>query len=143
MDKNLFEWIPVLLKEDREDPDISEVTGEVFRGIVPFDDPKSSNLYLFLKTPEDRRVIWILKPIFFIKSPEYEIFKEICKANYNYEYNRYDYLDVGTNFESKMEFIKDEYFESYLSEWKPKYYDKVKHLFGGKVNVSLLKYPQL
>ena len=27
-----------------------------------------------------------------------------------------------------MEYIKDEYFESYLFEWKPKYYDKVENL---------------
>lgn len=131
VDKNLFEWIPVLLKEDKEDPDISEVFGEVFRGIVPFGDNKSSNLYLFLKPPEDKRVIWILRPNFFVKSREYEIFKQIKEASYNYEYNKYHYFDVGTHKESKIKYIKDEYFESYLYEWKQKYYDKVKYLLEG------------
>ncbi|GAI03039.1 unnamed protein product, partial [marine sediment metagenome] len=78
--------------------------------------------------PEDIRVIWILRPKFFVKTPEYEQFKQIREANYNYEYNRYNYTDVGTHIESKKEYIKDEYFEDYLYEWKPKYYDKVKHL---------------
>lgn len=128
VDKNLFEWVPLLLKEDKEDPDISEVVGEVFRGIVPIGDNKSSNLYLFLEPPEDIRVIWILRPNFFVKSPEYTLFKQITDANYDYEYNRYNYTDVGTHKEIKKEYIKDEYFESYLYEWKHKYYDKVKYL---------------
>jgi len=132
VDKNLFEWVPLLLEEDKEDPDISEIVGEVFRGIVSFNGNKSSNLYLFLKPPEeDIRVIWILRPKFFVKTREYELFKQIRDANYDYEYNRYNYFDVGAHTESKKEYIKDEYFKDYLYEWKPKYYDKVEYLLEG------------
>ena len=42
--------------------------------------------------------------------------------------NGYHYFDVGTHIKSKKEYIKDEYFEVYLCDWKPKYWDKVKHL---------------
>ncbi len=128
VDKNLFEWVPLLLEEDKEDPDISKFAGGVFKGIVPFNDNKSSNLYLFLEPPEDIRVIWMLRPNFFVKTPEYSLFKQITDANYKYEYNRYNYTDAGTHKETKKEYIKDEYFKSYLCEWKQKYYDKVQHL---------------
>jgi len=129
VERNLFEWVPVLLKQDKEDLDISEIEGEIFKGLVGFEgNNKSKNLYLFVEPPKNIKVIWILRPNFFVKTPEYEQFRKITEASYNYEYNKYHYFDVSTSKEKKKEYIKDEYFKAYLCDWKPKHYNKVKHL---------------
>ena len=124
--KGFFELIPILLWQDPEDKDIAKIEGEIFKGIVLFKD--SEDLYLFLEPEENIKAIWILRPHFLVKNTGYEIFEQIRKANYEYEYNRYHFNDIGTDREAKKECIKEEYFEDYLCEWKPDFYEKVDHL---------------
>lgn len=122
--KELFELIPIQLYADPEDPDITKIVNEAFKGIVPIGN-NSEDKYLFLEPDENIKVIWILRPKLMVKNPEYEIYKKIHQAIYNFEYNQYNYEDLGTNLKLKAELIREEDFSSYLQDWKSSLYEKV------------------
>ncbi len=124
--KGLMNLVPILIRQDLEDKDIIKIEGEVFKGIVPLGEQEEK--YLFLEPEDNIKVIWILRPCFLVKNPALEIFKEIKKANYKYDYHRYNYFDIGTDRKSKIKCLKDEYFVAYLYEWKYSYYEKVEFL---------------
>ena len=78
---------------------------------------------------KDEKVIWILRPIFMIKNKDYELFWEKSNKLLEYDKNLYGYFDVTTSREEKANLIKEEYFESFLADWKTSWYEKVEKFF--------------
>ena len=126
----LFELIPVIIKSDPEDPDICVVVKEVFKGMVDFKNDKDhKDSYLLLKPDKDEKLIWILRARYLVKTPEYELFQQVTKKIYDFEYNRYHYFDISTSKEEKIKLIKEEDFEGFLADWKSSHYARVEKYF--------------
>lgn len=66
----LFTLKPVILEYDKEDEDLTELKGEVFKDLVKFNDDKLN--YEYITTMEDnQKIIWIFEPVYPVKNEQY------------------------------------------------------------------------
>lgn len=66
----LFTLKPVILEYDKEDEDLTELKGEVFKDLVRFDNDKLH--YEYITTMEDNhKIIWIYEPVYPVKNKQY------------------------------------------------------------------------
>ena len=125
MEKNLYELVPILLHTDPEDPEITRIENEVFKGIVPL-GKESEDRYLFLEPEKDIRVIWILRPKLMVNNKAYDIYEDIHQKIYNLSKYLYRSTDLNTATEIKSDIVREEEFFDYLEDWKPEEFEKVK-----------------
>ena len=66
----LFTLKPVILEYDKEDEELTEIKGEVFKDLVRFSDDKLH--YEYITTMEDNhKIIWIYEPVYPVKNKQY------------------------------------------------------------------------
>ena len=66
----LFTLKPVILEYDKEDEDLTELKGEVFKDLVRFS--KKELHYEYITTMEDNhKIIWIYEPVYPVKNKQY------------------------------------------------------------------------
>lgn len=110
IEKDLFNLVPILLNIDPEDQDRVKSISEFFRGLVDFsNDEQSKNLYLFADPGENKKVIWILRPKFKIKTKELELYLKDRETKYSKTKKIYDYYDIGTDLEEQEKILTEEF----------------------------------
>ena len=124
MEKNHYELVPILLHIDPEDPEITRIENEVFKGIVPL-GKESEDRYFFLEHEKDIKVIWILRPKLMVNNKAYDIYEDIHQKIYNLSKYLYRSTDLNTATEIKSDIVMEEEFFDYLEEWKPEEFEKV------------------
>ena len=99
--EGLFYWVPVVIEQDPEDPDIQELKFEVFKGI------DKAGRYLLPQPNDQQKVIWILRPKYSPETPEYQGFIEERRAILEKVTELYKH-DPATDTEAKRESLYSE-----------------------------------
>jgi hypothetical protein len=134
LDKKLIYLAPVFLYQDPEDRDITRVEGEIFKGLVGFENQDTKDMYLFLEPGGNTKVIWILRTKYLVEGDAHKIYKDMQKANKRRDEYLYTYHDYETAATTKKELISNEEsfysFSDYLHDWKHSCYKKVEEYLG-------------
>ena len=99
--EGLFYWVPVVIEQDPEDPDIKELKFEVFKGI------DKAGRYLLPQPKENQSIIWILRPKHSPETPEYKGFIEERREIQQRVTELYQH-DPATDKEAKRESLYSE-----------------------------------
>lgn len=117
----LFTLKPVILEYDKEDEDLTELKGEVFKDLVRFNDDKLH--YEYITTMEDNhKIIWIYKPVYPVKNKQYFEYIKNRDESYSKAVEIYNTYDKATDKDIIKDIIYNEslrlydFINNYLSD---------------------------
>lgn len=114
-DKGLFELVPIIIRYDPEDNDMLEIIDEIFRGFIEFETKEESkNLYLIVQPGINDKIIWILRPIYAVQTPDLAPYTSRWSKLAHEAHKTYKDFDVGTSTKTKMEYIEEEDFQHFV-----------------------------
>lgn len=100
----LFTLKPVILEYDKEDEELTEIKGEVFKDLVRFSDDKLH--YEYITTMEDNhKIIWIYEPVYPVKNKQYFEYIKNRDEAYNKAFEIYKAYDKATDKDNIKEII--------------------------------------
>ena len=92
----LFTLKPVILEYDKEDEDLTELKGEVFKDLVKFSNDKLN--YEYITTMEDnQKIIWIYEPVYPVKNEQYFEYIKNRDEAYSKAFEIYRAYDKATD----------------------------------------------
>ena len=117
VDRQLFEYVPVLVEWDEEDSDIVKTKAEIFQGMVHFEGrPDSQYRYLLVKPEKNQKIIWIMRPTIPVIDVAYQFYQERRKKHFAIQEKIYRNYDIRTSMEKKKDCLNEEDFEIFLSD---------------------------
>ena len=100
----LFKLKPVILEYDKEDEDLTEIKGEVFKDLVRFNDEKLH--YEYITTMEDNhKIIWVYEPVYPVKNKQYFEYMENREKAYSKAFEIYKIFDRATDKDNIKDII--------------------------------------
>jgi hypothetical protein len=100
----LFKLKPVILEYDKDDEDLTELRGEVFKDLVRFS--KKELNYEYITTMEDNhKIIWVYEPVYPVKNKQYFEYMENRERAYNKALEIYKSFDRATDEDNIKDII--------------------------------------
>lgn len=114
INKGFFTLIPLIYEVDEDDKLIKRLLGEVMHGLVRFSNSNSKDFYIW-HLKENNEIFWALKPVYNVKTLEYEAFKRIEAEYKDQQIKLYSDTDITTFQSKKISLLQDEDFGYYIS----------------------------
>ncbi len=100
----LFKLKPVILEYDKDDEDLTELKGEVFKDLVRFD--REELHYKYITTMEDNhKIIWVYEPVYPVKNKQYFEYMENREKAYSKAFEIYKIFDRATDKDNIKDII--------------------------------------
>lgn len=114
INKGLFSLVPLLFAVDKEDPEIKQIVGEIYKGYSNFkDDEIAQNSYIWHLPETDETypvIIWALKPYYPLETDQYKEFEKIMNRYSKKQYSIYCNYDIATDKEKTLSMLYNEDF---------------------------------
>lgn len=125
LETGLFKLSPILYSVDEEDPLLKKPLGEIYN---------FKNGYLvYIPVDLNYEILWLLRPIYPVRTKQYEAFDRIESEHYNRQFMIYYQPDESTKIKYKSSFLYNEDFINYLFNYlklppKTGYFENFKDL---------------
>jgi hypothetical protein len=118
IERGLLALVPILIEYDEEDNDIILLKNEIFKGLVGFGEHTngSKNKYLLVKPKQYQKIVWIIRPTIPVINEDYSYYLNRINRQRVTQEEIYCDVDIRTERSKKINYIKDEEFQYFLSE---------------------------
>ena len=131
IDRGLFVFVPILIEYDKEDDGIITVKNEIFRGMLEFEKYiDSKNKYLLVEPKQNQKIVWIMRPTIPVINEDFSYYLNRIKGQRATQEEIYCDVDIRTERSKKINYIKDEEFQNFLSENYEDIYNNIVEVIG-------------
>lgn len=139
IERGLFIFIPILIEYDEEDDDVITVKNEIFKGLVGFTrHTDSKNKYLLVEPKQNQKIVWIMRPTIPVINEDFSFYINRINGQRAKQEKIYCDVDIRTERSTKINYIKDEEFQYFLSENYEDIYNNIVKVIGKKQFENLI-----
>jgi len=139
IDRGLFVFVPILIEYDKEDDGIITVKNEIFRGMLEFEKYiESKNKYLLVEPKQNQKIVWIMRPTIPVINEDFSYYLNRIKGQRATQEEIYCDVDIRTERSKKINCIKDEEFQNFLSENYEDIYNNIVEVIGERQLENLI-----
>ena len=139
IDRGLFVFVPILIEYDKEDDGIITVKNEIFRGMLEFEKYiDSKNKYLLVEPKQNQKIVWIMRPTIPVINEDFSYYLNRIKCQRATQEEIYCDVDIRTERSKKINYIKDEEFQNFLSENYEDIYNNIVEVIGERQLENLI-----
>ena len=130
-ERGLFAFVPILIEYDEEDDGIITVKNEIFKGLLGFEKYiDSKNKYLLVEPRQNQKIVWIMRPTIPVINEDFSYYLNRINKQRVTQEEIYCDVDIRTNRSKKINYIKDEEFQNFLSENYEDIYNNIIEVIG-------------
>lgn len=127
----MFALVPILIEYDEEDEGIKTVKTEIFKGLVGFErNTDSKNKYLLVEPKQNQKIVLIMRPINPVINEDFSYYLNRINRQRATQEEIYCDADIRTYISKKINYIKDEEFQNFLSENYEDIYNNIIRVIG-------------
>jgi len=139
IDRGLFVFVPILIEYDKEDDGIITIKNEIFRGMLEFEKHiESKNKYLLVEPKQNQKIVWIMRPTIPVINEDFSYYLNRIKGQRATQEEIYCDVDIRTERSKKINYIKDEEFQNFLSENYEDTYNNIVEVIGERQLENLI-----
>ena len=139
IERGLFALVPILIEYDEEDDGIITVKNEIFKGLVGFErNTDSKNKYLLVEPKQNQKIVWIMRPTNPVINEDFSYYLNRINRQRATQEEIYCDVDIRTYRSKKINYIKDEEFQNFLSENYEDIYNNIIEAIGERQLENLI-----